>query len=78
MFFQLLHELIHFDVLLFQFACVCEARKDPGEVWKAVMDEEAMPRAIKDLLVVDSNSKMGRFVSNFDTNPNLIIYNHAP
>lgn len=69
-------------MLLFQFACVCEARKDPGEVWKAVMDEEAMPKAIEDLIVVDLNSKsgpkMGRFVRNFDVNPNLIIYNHAP
>ncbi|KAG6436246.1 hypothetical protein SASPL_101131 [Salvia splendens] len=59
-----------FLVCLLMFAYVCDARKEPGEVWKAVMDEETMPNAIKDLMDLGSN----RFVRDFDVKPNVIIY----
>ncbi|GFP95403.1 hypothetical protein PHJA_001684600 [Phtheirospermum japonicum] len=43
------------------------------------MNGEALPKAIRDLFhdqtfASDSNMKMDRFVRNFDTKPNLIIY----
>ncbi|XP_057783075.1 uncharacterized protein LOC131000934 [Salvia miltiorrhiza] len=69
-----------FLLSLLLFSYVCDARKDPGEVWKAVMDEETMPNAIKDLIdegsSSNSNMKMDRFVRDFDVKPNVIIYHH--
>ncbi|KAG6417533.1 hypothetical protein SASPL_119716 [Salvia splendens] len=65
---------VSFLLSLLLFAFVCDARKDPGEVWKVVMDEETMPNAIKDLVDVGSNMKMDRFVRDFDVKPNVIIY----
>ncbi|KAL1557999.1 organ-specific protein P4 [Salvia divinorum] len=65
---------VSFLLSLLLFAFVCVARKDPGEVWKAAMDEETMPNAIKDLFDVGSSMKMDRFVRDFDVKPNVIIY----
>ncbi|CAA0830905.1 Unknown protein [Striga hermonthica] len=62
------------------FAYVASARKDPGgEYWNQVMKGEPMPKTIADLLQpnpsTDSTSRTrARFVRNFDTSPNLIIY----
>lgn len=62
-------------MLQFQFAYVSDARKDPGDYWKSVMVEEAMPKAIQDLLNSNSDTKIDDgFVRNFDVKPNVIIY----
>lgn len=65
-------------MLQFQFAYVSDARKGPGDYWKSVMAEEAMPKAIEDLLNMNPNSnsdtKTDIFVRNFDVKPNAIIY----
>lgn len=61
----------------FQLSCVSEARKDPGEYWKSMMNDEAIPKAIGDLMDQNraSNSeKWDHFVRNFETKPNVIIY----
>ncbi|KAH6830628.1 hypothetical protein C2S53_010184 [Perilla frutescens var. hirtella] len=67
-----------FLLSLLMFAYVSDARKDPGDYWKSVMDEETMPKAIKDLVntnpTSNSNMKTDRFVRNFDVKPNVIIY----
>lgn len=65
---------------MYQFSYVCDARKVPEEYWKSVMDEETMPKAIADLLHQNpTESKTERFVRNFETKPNVIIYhtNHV-
>ncbi|KAK6120918.1 hypothetical protein DH2020_023825 [Rehmannia glutinosa] len=65
------------------FAYVTDARKDPSDYWKDVMNGENMPKAITDLFHQnfdsDSNTKMDRFIRDFDTKPNAIIYhsNHV-
>ncbi|KAI3448047.1 hypothetical protein Pfo_004712 [Paulownia fortunei] len=60
------------------FAYVTDARKDPGDYWKSMMNAETMPKAITDLFhqnsASDSNMETDRFVRNFDTKPNVIIY----
>ncbi|CAA0826435.1 Unknown protein [Striga hermonthica] len=58
---------------------VTSARKGPGEYWKKVMNGEPMPEAIANLLrqspSAELNSKSTtRFIRNFDTRPNVIIY----
>ncbi|KAL8540261.1 hypothetical protein ACS0TY_001739 [Phlomoides rotata] len=70
-----------FLLSLLLLAYVSDARKDPGtEYWKSVMDEESMPKAITDLLHQNpTDTKTERFVRNFETKPNVIIYhsNHV-
>ncbi|XP_019169480.1 PREDICTED: uncharacterized protein LOC109165249 [Ipomoea nil] len=57
-----------------------EARRDPGEYWDAMMNGDPMPKAITDLLLINqdpsssSSSPNDRFIRDFDTKPNLIIY----
>ncbi|KAL2231610.1 UNVERIFIED_CONTAM: hypothetical protein Sindi_1755400 [Sesamum indicum] len=66
-----------------QFACVAtDARKEPGAYWKSVMNGDEMPKAITDLLhhdhqsssATDLNTERDRFIRNFDTKANVIIY----
>ncbi|KAM1760220.1 hypothetical protein ACFX12_003117 [Malus domestica] len=59
------------------------ARKDSGDYWKSVMNDQPMPEAIKDLFVhqdhehqVPSKEK-SHFVGDFDMRPNAIIYHGA-
>ncbi|KAK4424150.1 hypothetical protein Salat_1608400 [Sesamum alatum] len=67
---------------LLLFACVAtDARKDPGEYWKIVMNGDPMPKAIADILHVQSSSatdlmnmETDRFIKNFNTKANVIIY----
>lgn len=67
-----------FLVQLFQFAYVADARNGPGDYWKSVMNGETMPKAITDLVhqnpASDSDKKTDRFIRNFDTKANVIIY----
>ncbi|KAK6946219.1 Organ specific protein [Dillenia turbinata] len=79
---------ITFSVLL--FAGIINARNTPGEYWKAVMNDQTMPEAIKGLINQDlatvlsdekedchPSSKMKKgdwFVREFETKPNVIIY----
>ncbi|QCD88534.1 Organ specific protein [Vigna unguiculata] len=57
------------------------ARKDMGDYWKNMMNGQAMPEAIKDLLAQDpqeSDAAKDHFVRDFDIRPNLILYHtHA-
>ncbi|KAL7082710.1 hypothetical protein ACP275_14G118600 [Erythranthe tilingii] len=62
-----------FLLSLVLFACVTEARPSPGEYWKSKMNGEAMPKALTDV-VSDSDAKTSRFVKDFNTKPNVIIY----
>ncbi|OIV99478.1 hypothetical protein TanjilG_17288 [Lupinus angustifolius] len=54
------------------------ARKDEGEYWKNVMKDQAMPEAIKDLLLVQDqqvpDSGRNHFSRDFDIRPNVILY----
>ena len=49
-----------------------------GDYWKKEMKGQAMPEAIKDLLVLDPPSALDTrkdlFVRDFDIKPNIIIY----
>ncbi|PIN22123.1 hypothetical protein CDL12_05169 [Handroanthus impetiginosus] len=68
-----------FLLSLMLFVYVCDARKDPGDYWKSIMNGEPMPKAITDLihrynLESDSNMKMDYFIKNFNTKANVIIY----
>ncbi|KAK6916550.1 Organ specific protein [Dillenia turbinata] len=86
---------IAFSVLLIvtlyeQFAGIINARNSPAEYWKAVMNDQPMPEAIKGLINQDpatvlsdenedchTSSKMKKgdwFVREFETRPNVIIY----
>ncbi|XP_028767943.1 organ-specific protein P4-like [Neltuma alba] len=73
--------IIFFSFLL--FVSLSYARKDVGDYWKNVMQNQPVPEAIKDLVVKDSpsselseaeNNKKDRFVRDFDIKPNVIIY----
>ncbi|KAL3843470.1 hypothetical protein ACJIZ3_000873 [Penstemon smallii] len=72
-----------FILSLLSIAYVSDARKDPGEYWKNIMNGEPMPKAIKDLFNLNSASDfttgMNHFARDFDTKPNVIIYhtNHV-
>ncbi|KAH6789343.1 hypothetical protein C2S51_004349 [Perilla frutescens var. frutescens] len=67
-------------LLLVSVGSVGDARKDhPGEYyWKNRMKDEAMPKAITDLMpqnpASDSTNWDHHFLTNFDTKPNVIIY----
>ncbi|KAH6780034.1 hypothetical protein C2S52_011271 [Perilla frutescens var. hirtella] len=69
-----------FLLLLLLVGSVGDARKDhPGEYyWKNMMKDEAMPKAITDLMdqnpASDSTNRDDHFVTNFETKPNVIIY----
>ena len=77
-----------------QFLNVGDGRKDPAEYWRNVMGGELMPDAIKKLVTEDPSpfsegtkksqysssetTKMDRFIKDFDTRHNFIIYHkHA-
>ncbi|KAK4284702.1 hypothetical protein QN277_001495 [Acacia crassicarpa] len=71
--------IIFFSLLL--LVNLTYARKDVGDYWKNMMENQAVPQAIKDLVVQDSPSplseaekKKDRFVRDFDLKPNVIIY----
>ncbi|KAL3515186.1 hypothetical protein ACH5RR_022088 [Cinchona calisaya] len=75
---------------LFSVVYISEAaRKGPGDYWKSIMQDEPMPKAIKELLHEEYSPSdhqqqqqilfpkalnMQRFLTNFDTSPNVIIY----
>ncbi|GMJ12639.1 hypothetical protein HRI_004933100 [Hibiscus trionum] len=71
---------------LLLFANLIHARKEPGEeYWRSVMNDQAMPEAIKGLLHedptgsgLDSGKKMKQFVRDFDSRHSLIIYHNIP
>ncbi|XP_054785473.1 organ-specific protein P4-like [Prosopis cineraria] len=71
--------IIFFSLLLFVgLSC---ARKDAGDYWKNMVENQRVPEAIKDLLVQDSASQLSeaenkkdRFDRDFDIKPNVIIY----
>ncbi|CAA2998968.1 Hypothetical predicted protein [Olea europaea subsp. europaea] len=60
---------VFFLLSLVLISSVIDARKDPGEYWKSIMNGEPMPKAITDR-IQDSN----HFMRNFDTKANVIIY----
>ncbi|XP_052194257.1 organ-specific protein P4 [Diospyros lotus] len=71
--------------LIFLFANLSDARKDPEDYWKSIMKEEAMPEAIQELLQKDPSSSsseeknepstnMEHFIKDFDPKPNVILY----
>lgn len=73
--------------MLISFVTLNDARKDPGEYWKSIMNGEPMPKAITDYFYQDPASQsnkekekhsdtinMDHFIKDFGTNPNLIIY----
>lgn len=60
--------------LLNQLSSVIDARKDPGDYWKSMMNDEPMPKAITDLIHHDTAEESNHFLRNFDTKPNVIIY----
>ncbi|KAL1554249.1 organ-specific protein P4-like [Salvia divinorum] len=71
----------HFSSLLLLFlaslVCVGGARRGPEEYWKSTMSDEAMPKAIHDLMSPNPTSDsidLDRFIKNFETKPNVIIY----
>ncbi|KAM1348847.1 hypothetical protein PS2_003024 [Malus domestica] len=59
------------------------ARKDSGDYWKSVMNDQPMPEAIKDLFVhqdhehQEPSKEKSHFVGDFDMRPNAIIYHGA-
>ncbi|KAL0422736.1 UNVERIFIED_CONTAM: hypothetical protein Slati_3296500 [Sesamum latifolium] len=66
-----------FLLSLLLFACIIsDARKDPRDYWQSRMDGELMPKSITDLLPAsdDPRKDSDRFVRNFETKPNVIIY----
>ncbi|KAK6159450.1 hypothetical protein DH2020_006764 [Rehmannia glutinosa] len=58
------------------FGYTTDARKDPrDDYWKISMNGQPMPKAITDLFDQNSDSmNLDRFVRNFGTKPNVIIY----
>ncbi|KAL0334750.1 UNVERIFIED_CONTAM: hypothetical protein Sradi_4686900 [Sesamum radiatum] len=66
-----------FLLSLLLIACIItDARKDPRDYWQGRMDGEPMPKSITDLLPVsdDPTNYSDRFVRDFETKPNVIIY----
>ncbi|KAI3446092.1 hypothetical protein Pfo_002757 [Paulownia fortunei] len=66
-----------FLLSLVSFACITDARKDPRDYWKSKMNGEPMPKAIADLYhqnPASDSTNLDRFVRNFETKPNVIIY----
>ncbi|KAK7310642.1 hypothetical protein RJT34_08264 [Clitoria ternatea] len=62
--------------LLLVGANVSCGRKDMGEYWKDVMKGQAMPEAIKNLLLDSGNKHL--FLRDFNVQPNVILYHsHA-
>ncbi|XP_028767911.1 organ-specific protein P4-like [Neltuma alba] len=61
--------IIFFSLLL--FVSLSYARKDVGDYWKNVMQNQPVPEAIKEEA---ENNKKDRFVRDFDIKPNVIIY----
>lgn len=60
-----------------QLACVGGARRSPEEYWKSTMSDEEMPKTVRDLMSPNPTSDsidLDRFVRNFETKPNVIIY----
>ncbi|KAI9128073.1 hypothetical protein K1719_001066 [Acacia pycnantha] len=67
--------IIFFSLLL--LVNLSYARKDVGDYWKNMMQNQGVPEAIKDLVVQDSPSQLSeaekkkdRFVRDFDIKPN--------
>ncbi|OMO51940.1 Organ specific protein [Corchorus olitorius] len=57
--------LASFISLIFLFAnSTIAARKDPGEQWRAIMNDQPMPEAIKDLLHIDAPSSLSNEKTN--------------
>lgn len=54
------------------------ARKDMGDYWKNMMNDQPMPEVIKDLLTQDpqvsEEAVKDQFIRDFDIRPNLILY----
>ncbi|KAJ8530969.1 hypothetical protein K7X08_025700 [Anisodus acutangulus] len=66
-------------ILLFSLALYTDARKDPGEYWRAVMKDEPMPEAIQHLMprphsVPLSQEKTDCDKSSFEPRPNVSVY----
>ncbi|XP_004299101.1 PREDICTED: organ-specific protein P4 [Fragaria vesca subsp. vesca] len=73
-------------LFIFLFSEITYARKDMGDYWKSVMNDQPMPEALKDLFSHQdedvpsfsaSKNKDHRFVRDFDIRPNVIIYHSA-
>ncbi|XP_061363603.1 organ-specific protein S2-like [Gastrolobium bilobum] len=67
--------LVFFFLLL--VANLSYARKDQGDYWKNMMNDQPMPEAIRDLLVQDpkvSDAGKDHFIRDFDIKPNIILY----
>ncbi|RDY08310.1 hypothetical protein CR513_07471, partial [Mucuna pruriens] len=57
------------------------ARKDLGDYWKKMMNDQPMPEAIKDLIQVEqaSDARTDHFIRDFNIKPNVILYHtHVP
>ena len=57
----------------------CFARKDVGEYWKSVMNDQPMPESIRDRfdddqIIAGPSAKSNHFVKEFDVRPSAIIY----
>ncbi|KAF8032294.1 hypothetical protein BT93_D1267 [Corymbia citriodora subsp. variegata] len=59
---------------LLLFAEVNDARKSPGDYWKKIMKDQPMPEPIRDLIRLRNEENAIKFVRDFDTGPNVIIY----
>ncbi|XAR72823.1 hypothetical protein NMG60_11019593 [Bertholletia excelsa] len=57
--------------LLFSICSPSEARKDPEEYWRSMMNGQPMPKAIGDLTI---NDRDHHFMRDFDTGTTHIIY----
>lgn len=63
--------------IFLQLVCVDGARRGPEEYWKSTMSDEDMPKTMRDLMSPNPTSDsidLDRFVRNFETKPNVIIY----
>ncbi|XP_059644052.1 organ-specific protein S2-like [Cornus florida] len=76
-----------FFFLLDQFAAAIDARKDLGEYWQSVMQDQAMPETIQGLVskdsalplsnkqrTVDCHEKEESFVKDFEPQPSVRVY----
>ncbi|KAK4375109.1 hypothetical protein RND71_005786 [Anisodus tanguticus] len=60
-------------ILLFSLALYTDARKDPGEYWRAVMKDEPMPEAIQHLMPRPHSVPLSK-EKTFEPRPNLSVY----
>ncbi|MCD9642077.1 hypothetical protein HAX54_028711 [Datura stramonium] len=61
-------------IILFSLALYTNARKDPGEYWRAAMKDEPMPEAIQHLMPRSHKEKADCHKSSFEPRPNVSSY----